>query len=714
MVAALMTTLDLHDALEPVRDHFHGDEINANTVLAAHLRAAGAQPNGESWTTAKAELQEGSSFAEAAAVAAEAESVADGGPALASRSEPNGGRRARRPEAETAESLTWFPKRFGPGDLDGRGARRLLGQPHAPPVAVLVRETAQNSWDARLPDQTIRFELHLRRVTSDEAEFLRARVLTGDATKLRLRELLGGGDLWALEINDRGTTGLGGPVRNDIAIPTDVSTDFIDFVLNVGAPRDKHLGGGTYGFGKTISYVVSSVGTQLIWSRSNEGGTIEDRLMGSAIGDSFDDEEDWRFTGRHWWGRLEDGERPRVEPLTGEPARDLAAQIFRTGFEEGGTGTSLLILDPRLGGDTRRQDAERLANCVLWHLWPKLVPGSDQSRRMDIRVMYEGEEIPLPRIDDHPVLCGYAQALRAVRAVQGERAHEAALPTEVREVWCHSPKKLLGHIAFTTYQTPFRGDAAGSDDVIPIRGWSHHVALMRHQAELLVRYESGPAHNVDGIQWAGVFKPIEEVDDSYAESEPPAHDDWVPQFVEDRARRSEVNVGLTRISEAITKFTRPRERTDDDSQSVVSAAALGDALADLVAPLEGSRPTTEATRGRRGSPGTPSPTVDIQESHLGPVREDGRRFAAIRFQVSHPDRARVRVRPTLAVAYEGGSEGASEWGSILGWSTSEPSLEKPDIKPLQDLQIDSGTGAWLVLEVTADLAFDIRLRAEDV
>ena len=28
-----------------------------------------------------------------------------------------------------------------------------------------------------------------------------------------------------------------------------------------------YLGGGTYGFGKTISYVASSVGTILIWSR---------------------------------------------------------------------------------------------------------------------------------------------------------------------------------------------------------------------------------------------------------------------------------------------------------------------------------------------------------------------------------------------------------------------------------------------------------------
>ena len=59
-------------------------------------------------------------------------------------------------------SLGWFPKQFSPGDIDGVGAKRLLGTPNINPAWVLVREMGQNSWDARGTSPSIDFILNLR------------------------------------------------------------------------------------------------------------------------------------------------------------------------------------------------------------------------------------------------------------------------------------------------------------------------------------------------------------------------------------------------------------------------------------------------------------------------------------------------------------------------------------------------------------------------
>ena len=313
-------------------------------------------------------------------------------------------------------SLGWFPKRFSPGDIDGVGAKRLLGTPNINPAWVLVREMGQNSWDARGTSPSIDFILNLRLLRGPVMEILRRRIFTGDPPKTGLAELLRHDEIWALEVSDRGTVGLGGPIRNDLAVDSGVDTDFIDLVFNIGAPRDAYLGGGTYGFGKTISYVASSVGTILIWSRCEGSSGLEHRLIGSAIGDGFN-MDGLRFTGRHWWGNAIASES-RVEPAVGDLAEELGDAVFATRFYRDVTGTSILILDPQLGGDSPEKNVELLAEAVVWNLWPKLLAEQSGHSRMNITVQLNGTSIALPSIEQHPVLSGHAQCLLAVRAAQ--------------------------------------------------------------------------------------------------------------------------------------------------------------------------------------------------------------------------------------------------------------------------------------------------------
>lgn len=725
-----MNQSELDQALIPVRDHFRGTHINVNTVLAAYLRAAGVVPNGTPWAVAKSALEAGRSFRQAAEqAAAHAGAVAtpprgtgpkrnrndQGGiPTPSKGAPPVPNQDLKRPNSVpispwSGGRLDWFPKKFGPGDIDGQGAIRLLGQPNIPPVSVLVREMAQNSWDARIDDQPVDFAINLRRLTGAEVQVARSVIFTGEATKLGLQESLGQEDVWALEVSDRGAKGLGGPIRNDLTIQPGMPTNFIDLVFNIGAPRDVHLGGGTYGFGKTISYLVSRCGTVLIWSKSKESGILEDRLIGSGIGHGFDC-EGHRFTGRHWWGISASAEQ-RVEPVTGSKAGELGGSIFARGFNDEETGTSILIIDPELGGVSRPDDAARLAEAVTWHLWPKLLGDQSGRTRMIIDIQLEGVSIPLPRIEEHPVLQGHAEALTAVRAEQEGKAFVSRFATTVQEVWCLRPEKLLGHIAFTRF--PQVKGAWEASELSPIAYGSHHITLMRHQAELVVKYDRRAPLEVDGVQWAAVFKPVEAVDDSFAAAEPPAHDDWVVQSIRDKKAKRDVRVGLTRINECVSEFLGPTARDGEADSGAQSTAGLADALADLVGLLEGPRPTRDTSAGGAGG-GARKPSVEIVDSRLGPARVDDRRYASVQFSVVHPIGKKVIVSPVLAIGVEGGSDDAAGIVKALGWSIDEPSLEHPCLVTSDEFEMDGGGSAWLVVDVPTDLALDVRMIARAV
>jgi hypothetical protein len=626
---------------------------------------------------------------------------------------------ARRP-------LGWFPKQFSPGDIDGAGAQRLLGTPHIDPAWVLVREMGQNSWDARGSSSSIDFILNLRLLTGPVVEILRRRIFTGDPPRTGLAELLRHDQIWALEVSDRGTVGLGGPIRNDLAVASSARTDFIDLVFNVGAPRDVHLGGGTYGFGKTISYVASSVGTILIWSRCKGSSGLEHRLIGSAIGDGFD-MDGLRFTGRHWWGNVI-ASGGRVEPALGDLAEELGWSVFATRFERYDTGTSILILDPELGGESPEKSVALLAEAVVRNLWPKLLTDQSGRPRMNITVQLNGIPITLPSVEQHPVLSGHAQCLLAVRAVQvGSDLAALSLkyPVSVQEIWLKRPVKLLGHLGLTRY--PFY-----SRTELP----SHTIAFMRHQAELVVRYLERQELDVEGFQWAGVFKPVADVDDSFALAEPPAHDDWVPQAIQDKNKRSEVRMALVRIREAADAFLSPRKPSAGSSEVPLSAAHVGDMLADLLGGLEGPAPsnrvtpsapdtgsrasigttTPEATSTKHGSAGTRTfPTADagrpriivLAASHE-PTQSTGWTRTTLDVQLASGSPAAPAVDVSVRVGYDGGSVEDTGVIRIIGWSngsgdafTLGPTELKPDVV------------RQFVFEARSDLAIDVETKLGD-
>lgn len=676
---------ELQKALEPVRDYLSGKEVNTNTVLAAYLRSEGLPASGQPWQRAKDALRKGANFPDAVlAAAATPAGSADYAP-VAEGDEPS-------PYSGT--SLGWFPKQFGPGDVDGVGAKRLLGTPDLERAWVLVRETAQNSWDARGTSPSIDFVLNLRQLDPSTIQVLRERIFTGDAPKTGLSELLQRDTVWALEVSDRGTVGLGGPIRNDLAVEQGKDTNFIDLVFNIGAPRDVHLGGGTYGFGKTISYLVSSVGTILISSRCEGPRGVEQRLIGSAIGDGFD-MDGYRYTGRHWWGNAIRDE-DRVEPVIGTLAEELVGLVFAKKFADQDTGTSILILAPELGGESSEEDAQVLVEAVVRNLWPKLISDQDGHSKMTISVQLNGRELTLPDIGTHASLSGHADCLRAVRAAQAGRDVDSLglkYPVSVQEVRSLSPRKLLGHIALTRYPVP--RDAHDQ---------SRWVTFMRHQAELVVKYFERQPLDVGGFQWAGVFKPVADVDDSFALAEPPAHDDWIPKAVQDKACRRDVNVALDRIRKLTDIFISPHYGEPASGEHLESAAIAGDALAGLLGGIAGSAPDGRKPRSQSGGIRRARPRVEVVQIETADADAPGWTHTRLDIQLSDSGGASLPVDVAVRVGIDGGSETDLDAIRVLGWKAPEAT---PHMYELPPIELAPDEIRRFEFEARSDLAIDI-------
>lgn len=595
-----MTREELLEALAPVRNYFHGSEVNPNTVLAAWMRRAGLAPNGNEWIVARSAVVAGKTFQEAVDLALEHDQ----------RDRQRGARRQAEPRAASPGPVSSAPRRAMPtprpemelrgglpvlrqysknrtsGDLDGDGARRLLGAFELDPVSVLVRETAQNSWDARLRSgsQPLQLTYHLWQADEAQATLLRSNLLVGTEGLPRLAQVLSGLP-WLLEISDRGTKGLGGPTRNDRPSSPGEATDYMDLVLNLGAPRDVAKGGGTYGFGKTITYTISEAETILIWTFA--AYEEEHRLIGSAMGRSFDDGERV-FTGRHWWGTpVPDGDR--VAPITGGIAGELGERTFQRGFRHRETGTSILVVAPDFGGRTPEEFVDALGAAVVRELWPKLV-AHDDVHPMSIKVLFEGVDRSPPPLEDHPVLSHYAKCLDMIRDRERGAEKRAPLASELIEIRGGHGDHLIGHLAIAHLM-----EAVGhmGDEDPPLR----RIALMRSEAELVVTYHR-VAGTIDGGDsgWVGVFKPIGDtvVDNEFAMAEPPTHDSWV--VPKGHRGHSRVRIAFRRIKEHVDKLLKPKPDPLAVGGMPSPTAALATALAGLV-PIASEQPARPRSGG---------------------------------------------------------------------------------------------------------------------
>lgn len=554
---------------------------------------------------------------------------------------------------------SWWSQPFAAeGSTASEGIRRQLGKPLLDPLTVLVRETAQNSCDAGLPGKEIDYAVRLRNLSGNQLTAWRKFLLPEPSGSLLGLAAAMDRNPLIMTIADRGTTGLGGPLRADEPPIEGERPDFVNFIRNVGERKNVDLGGGSYGFGKGILYNVSRCHTIVADSVCEFRGVRQRRLIAAALGDGYT-HEGRRYTGRHWLGvREADG---HTGPLLDHEAEQMAERLGLPRFEPGATGTTVAVVDAELGnkgGDVPRSGndaAEFIASTMLWNLWPRML--NDRPSRLVCSVKHDGFVVAVPAPESTIELAPFVDAYRKL-----SRPGEYSVPLR------KTAPTEIGRFAVAGGMAPMRTDNVVAA-AAPFTGGAHHCARMR-QADLVVDYIDGEANTDEMLQYGAVFRASPEADKYFAEAEPPTHDSWVTNGLTKTA------LGVVRLAKGFVD-QQLRDRAARGRPAVpaaeISLAALAGKLSGLLATDGGAAgaSTGSTRRGQAGRAGRGGKPRFVDGPKL--VAADGR--ALIRGTVVFPDWGKahtVVARPQVVV--DGGVEDPDEqlpMPEVVGWACDE-------------------------------------------
>ena len=612
------------------------------------------------------------------------------------------------------------------GNISAEGVEKLLGAPTIGLLSVLVREATQNACDAASssPDGC-RMKWRVRRLGPQEVEVFRSRIFSPESLpeERHARELLKSfleepDWQWVLEICDFGTTGLQGPTRAD-AIAGFENPDFVNFFRNMGAPRDVDGGGGTYGYGKSTFFRTSRCQAIVVDTlTTNENGDEERRLMAMQLGQS----EPGKWTGRHWWGRCTPDDAT-VDPVRDHEARELAEVLGFPSRQSGrtGHGTSMMVLAPifmpveRPESDPYGQlhllsDEDVLMRAVeehvLWNFWPRMVRDALPEERLQVHFWRERGWQESARPEDMPPLHLMARALELASG----KSEQTGPDEEVHDIRSKRPSRHLGRFAFVEGAWKPRGylvprvlaGAADSDFRSPFPERCHHVALMRPFGMVVKYLDHGAPDPDENWEWAGVFRCSDdkEVEEAFARAEPPAHDDWRPEFLPAKSwERRYVNIALKRVRAFIGDRGRP-EITHDEEE--IPLGRLSDRLGrfllgDVNDQKPGRKPAGAAGKGASRKRPFDTPVF------VGLVEEDGRVLARYRVNVH----ASVEVKGHPGIMMEGRNTEPDEVTGIPEIRAWYP--ENGDV-PLEGRQVVLSPGEWEVhVSVPGEVAVTLTL-----
>lgn len=479
------------------------------------------------------------------------------------------------------------------GSGDAKSIQKAMGKTSLDLWSVLLRESLQNSWDAR---QGRHIEFHVADSLLSEEQ---TGVLVHDlfwelppqGASRQIPQKVSGGRLRVLTISDYGTTGLGGPIRANIEPAEGERADFADFVRNFGRDDGKGLGGGTYGYGKGVLYQASSVGVCLVYSQAVVGQTIENRLIGVSGGDGGYVQGGYKFTGRNWWGAIAaDG---IVDPVTGDTARLIAQSVGMPVPGLGQTGTCVMVLAPQHfqgEGDgvllEDRISAIRAA-AIKW-AWPHAVDTGDGP---NVRFVFSLDGEPLPIIDPmrDPLVRHFAQAYADSERFAVLKKSPISSQTKLETIMSQRPIRRLGVLAMRQ----------ATNNVSDDRSLENSVALMR-APRIIVKYLNVTAP-ADDYSVYSVFLADETVDEDFASSEPVTHDDWIVKDAMTRGSFNFVRIALNRIEGTFKRMhgsAGPATVAQQAAGATRIATALGGLVGGITGHGAGSQP--EKKPGARG------------------------------------------------------------------------------------------------------------------
>lgn len=427
---------------------------------------------------------------------------------------------------------------------------------------ILLRESLQNSCDQRLNmDLPVRFIVETYRFDEQALERLKQLFSRPSIpeSKLNILETLENTDVYGLQIVDGNTRGLCGNVDASIA---SITPNFANFFFKIGRSSDQQYGGGSYGLGRSIFFAASECNTAIAYSRFHEEGQLKSRLMAMTYSPTFT-HNGREYSGRHWWcERVTD---KVTYPVEGIEADAIADDLGLSRHFHQSTGTAILVLAPkalsRLNedyGQTPRHFTEELQRASELFAWPHYV---DQSVQFSFLV--DGVQLEERSIESLPVLRDYADAYRAQ-----SQGGSQELPRDSQIHFAGiSETSPLGRLTWN-HKLRNRDDIEiENSDGIPLSS----VALMRG-ARFIVKYL--PVTPIrDGLTTRAVFIADPKFEQIFRQSEPVAHDDWLPaKLGRKKGERNEIRQALEKIAKEFKSAALVTESENADSKVGVEIA----------------------------------------------------------------------------------------------------------------------------------------------
>ena len=322
---------------------------------------------------------------------------------------------------------------------------------------------------------------------------------------------------------------------------------------------------------------------------------------------------------------------------------------------------------------------------------------------MHFDVMLNGEPVRVPSPEQMPPVGLMAQAMRNLRI------HPPV--SGVTRIECGRPRADLGTLSLVKGpRLPrLQLDTGEESSLVPER--CCHIALMR-PAELVVTYVERGEIPSDMVEFAGVFVCDEEVEQHFADSEPPAHDDWLFESLQDPGRRF-VRTALRQIRQTADEFATPLAASSE-RQPQTSLAQVADLVGGVVIGQDGGglgggkeRPRA-ASRRRNGAP----KVVQISEPEsfrLAMVHKTP--CALFRVVLSVPEGTTLRVQAEPLVVMDGGTTSAPTGDAtrVVAWldEKGDPITEGADAE-------FTGPGEFaplVAVSVSPDSAVSVSIRA---
>lgn len=643
--------------------------------------------------------------------------------------------------------LKLYSKPRGAGDQTSGGRGKLLrATTDLTRVQVLVRETLQNSWDAADLDGWVpAYGVHIYRPNADAKSILNDSVFAELPPSLGvLEQSLQDPNMHVMEIYDRGTTGLNGPVRASEAADPDSPNNFNAFVFDIGTTKADGASGGTFGFGKTATFEVSHAHSVVYWSVcATNSGELEHRLIACTLHEPYD-QNGARYTGAHWWGDPGD---PEIVPLRGAAAQEIGEALFKTSFGEDETGTSILVIDPEVsdvkdsGLETVaerkpvRSDADadvlvdEVVDALADNAWPKAVYAGGEYPPMLFEIFRRDEQMEVAeKIRSN--YSSYSTSLTEIRKALKQLEGPTENSPEVQVLKSPSPIPIILRPtrSFDAPHSAFFGERLDS-----VAGYLHlmlsldsvgsttsgkndsagtaprnQLCLMRSKAEFVVYYDKIMEIELDGLQWTGVFKPTPECDHHFASSEPPTHDAWTPNTAESEISSYVVRRTLEQVRKKTRDFLEAQQgeiKAANRSVRDVSAALRS------FMPVSSFEPVSDSPLARDRSSVSSKRRSKSPEVVIEAVNSDAQGPAGYRieFAVKSPTGSAVAVKAVPSARTADGRMNLEDAEYHVEWVG-----QARGVKNDKTVIFKAGARGAVRLSTAAPVALDLDLRAEEI